>query len=218
MRPRTAAPRQAASALPIWASQLYQPPVKTISGINVSGYFNPSQTDPADFIRNQYNLSDDFNLVRENTTSRSVVPLIRGQVLLRNQFRTSGSYSFTADVTNDALASYLLGYVRTFTQGFGEFKDNLVNTGSLYVQDDYHVSRRLTLNLGLRWDPFKPWKETKGPNRAVERQRVRGRYCSQVYINAPPGLLFPGDPGVPELGRQRYLQRTSLRALALLTT
>ena len=31
---------------------------------------------------------------------------IRGQVLLRNQFRTSGSYSFTADMTNDALASF----------------------------------------------------------------------------------------------------------------
>ena len=126
--------------------------------------------------------------------------LIRGQVLLRNQFRTSGSYSFTADVTNDALASYLLGYVRTFTQGFGEFKDNLINTGSLYVQDDYHVSRRLTLNLGLRWDPFKPWKETKGRIEQWSLSAFSAGIRSQVYTNAPPGLLFPGDPGVPEWG------------------
>lgn len=180
--------------------KLYQPPAKTLEGINVSGYFNPSQTDPADFIRNQYNLSDDFNWVRGKHSFSFGGSVIRGQVLLRNQFRTSGSYSFTADVTNDALASYLLGYVRTFTQGFGEFKDNLITTFSFFAQDDYHVSRRLTLNLGLRYDPFLPWHETK--NR-IEQFTVNGYQSgvkSQVYTNAPAGLYFPGDPGVPRWG------------------
>jgi Carboxypeptidase regulatory-like domain/TonB dependent receptor len=180
--------------------KIYQPPVNTIEGINVSGFFNPSQTDPADFIRNQYNISDDFTLVKGKHSLSFGVSAICGQVLLRNQFRTSGSYSFTADVTNDALASYMLGYVRTFTQGFGEFKDNLVNTWSAYAQDDYHVSRRLTLNLGLRYDPQFPWKETKY---RIEQFSVSNYYAnvkSNVYTNAPAGLLFPGDAGVPQWG------------------
>lgn len=180
---------------------LYQPPTaKTIEGINVSGYFNPAQTDPAAFIRNQYNLSDDFSLVRGKHNLGFGGSAIRGQVLLRNQFRTSGSYSFTADVTNNALASYLMGYARTFTQGFGEFKDNLVTTYNLYLQDDYHASRRLTLNLGISYDPLFPWVDQKNRVEQFSIPNYLSGVHSGVYTNAPRGLLFPGDPGVPKGG------------------
>lgn len=192
---------------------LYQPPTdKTIEGINVSGYFNPAQTDPASFIRNQYNLSDDFNLVLGRHSISFGGSAIRAQVLLRNQFRTSGSYSFTADDTGDALASFMQGYARTFTQGFGEFKDNIVNTYNLYVQDDVHVSKKLTLNFGLRYDPLFPWREQKG---RVEQFTPADYYAgvrSQIYVNAPAGLLFPGDPGVPKWGANASLNNFAPRA------
>jgi hypothetical protein len=193
--------------------KLYQPGgLKTLEGINVAGFFNPGQTDPADFIRNQYNLSDDFNRVRGKHGISFGVSAVRGQVLLRNQFRTSGSYGFTADVTNDALASFLPGYVRTFTQGFGEFKDNRVTSYSMYVQDDYHISKGQTLNLGLRYDPLIPWQETK---KRVEQFSVSGYNANvrfQVFPNAPAGLLFPGDPGVPEWGTKGSYKNFAPRA------
>jgi hypothetical protein len=192
-------------------SNLYQPPANTLEGINVSGYFNPSQTDPAGFFRNQFNLSDDFNWVKGKHSISFGGSLIWAQVLLRNQFRTSGSFSFTADVTNDALASYFLGYVRTFTQGFGEFKDNRLTTGSLYVQDDFHLSRRLTLNLGLRYDPFIPWHETKNRIEQFSVSNYAANVRSQVYVNAPPGLLFPGDQNTPRWGANASLNTFSPR-------
>jgi hypothetical protein len=192
-------------------SNLYQPPVKTLEGLSVTGYFSPGQTDPADFIRNQYNLSDDFNWVHGKHTFSFGGSAIRAQVLLRNQFRTSGSFSFTADVTNDALASYFLGYVRTFTQGFGEFKDNLMTTGGVYAQDDFHVNRRLTLNLGLRYDPAVPWHETKGRIEQFSVSNFNAGVTSQVYTSAPPGLLFPGDKGVPQWGANPSLNTFSPR-------
>ena len=180
---------------------IYQPPTaKTIEGISVTGYFTPGQTDPAAFIRNQYNLSDDFTLVRGKHSLAFGGSAIQAQVLLRNQFRTSGSFGFTADVTGDALASYMQGYARTFTQGFGEFKDNLLNTYSLYLQDDYHASRRLTINLGLRYDPLFPWKEQKYRTEQWSPADYAASVRSQVYVNAPPGLLFPGDPNTPKWG------------------
>ncbi|MDQ6676783.1 MAG: carboxypeptidase regulatory-like domain-containing protein [Acidobacteriota bacterium] len=191
---------------------LYQPPVNTIEGINVSGFFNPSQTDPASFIRNQYNLSDDFNWVLGKHSLSFGVSTIHAQVLLRNQFRTSGSYTFTSDVTNDALASFLLGYVRTFTQGFGEFKDNLVNTGSGYVQDDFHASRRLTFNLGLRYDPLFPWQERMNRVEQFSVSNYNANVRSRIYANAPPGLLFHGDPGVPQWGAKGSYNNFSPRA------
>ena len=191
---------------------IYQPPTaKTLEGINVSGYFNPGQTDPASFIRNQYNLSDDFNLVRGRHTLSFGGSAIRAQVLLRNQFRTSGSYTFTADVTGDALASFMQGYIRTFTQGFGEFKDNLINTYNLYAQDDFHVSRRLTVNFGLRYDPFFPWMEQKNRIEQFTPENYYKGVRSQVYVNAPAGLLFPGDPGVPRWGATASLNNFSPR-------
>jgi hypothetical protein len=191
---------------------LYQPPTaKTIEGINVSGYFNPGQTDPASFIRNQYAISDDFNWVLGRHSLSFGGSVTRAQMLLRNQFRTSGSYTFTADTTNDALASFMLGYIRTFTQGFGEFKDNLLTTYGLYVQDDFHLSRRLTLNLGVRYDPQYPWQERKKRIEQFSVSDYNANVRSQQFINAPPGLLFPGDPGVPEWGVKANLKNVDPR-------
>ena len=176
---------------------LYQPAaVKTLEGINVSGYFNPGQTDPAAFIRNQYNLSDDFSL-----GSRQTHLLVRWLRHPRARCCSAISSAPPAPTASPPTSrtmrwlAILLGYVRTFTQGFGEFKDNMINTYSLYPQDDYHVSRRLTLNLGLRYDPLFPWQETK--NR-IEQFSVSDStppmFTHRSTPTRPPVCFFPAIP------------------------
>ncbi len=180
---------------------IYQPPGdKILESLSVSGIFSISQTDPATFLRNQYNLSDSFSWVRGAHSLNFGVDASRAQVVLRNQFLEPGQFSFTSDYTNFSLASFLLGKVRTFRQGNGEFKDNLVNSFGIYFQDDYHASRKLTLNLGVRYDPFFPWKETRGRVEQFRADAYAAGLRSQMFVNAPPGLLFPGDPGVPQYG------------------
>lgn len=180
---------------------VYEPPGdKIIESLSVNGFFSISQTDPATFTRNQYNLSDSFSWVIGAHSLNFGVDASRAQVILRNQFLQPGQFTFTADVTNLAMASFLLGQLRTFRQGNGEFKDNLVNSFGLYVQDDYHVSRKLTLNLGLRYDPFFPWQEIRGRVEQFRADAYSAGLQSQQFINAPPGLLFPGDPDVPKYG------------------
>jgi hypothetical protein len=64
------------------------------------------------------------------------------------------------------------------------------------------VNSRLTLNFGLRWEPSIPWHdkyqtaEVFFPNLYVQGVK------SQVYTNALPGELFPGDAGIPQDGRR----------------
>lgn len=66
---------------------------------------------------------------------------------------------------------------------------------NLFAEDNIRVTDKLTLNLGVRWDPFLPYYD--------DLNQVTGLqlgYQSQRFPLAPPGLIFPGDPGFPRGG------------------
>jgi hypothetical protein len=60
------------------------------------------------------------------------------------------------------MADYFLGAIRTFDQGTGEYKDFRVTYPAFFLQDDWKVSKRLTLNMGVRYEPAPPYDETRG--------------------------------------------------------
>ena len=59
------------------------------------------------------------------------------------------------------VASFMLGLVNTKTRNLFDAKTYTEKRPEypLYVQDDYRVTSRLTMNLGLRWDVYVPWVE-----------------------------------------------------------
>ncbi|MDX1981983.1 MAG: carboxypeptidase regulatory-like domain-containing protein [Bryobacteraceae bacterium] len=94
--------------------------------------------------------------------------------------------------TNDAFANLLLGRPVVFYQGLGDLSRGLRSWESaIFVQDEWRVNRKLTLNYGLRWEVNTPLEEVRDRLNAF----VPG-VKSTVNPEAPVGLLFPGDAGV----------------------
>jgi TonB dependent receptor len=92
------------------------------------------------------------------------------------------------------MKSMALSTLVVFFQGGGDMNRGLRNVDfALYGQDEWRVTPRLTVNYGLRWGVSTPFVDI--------RNRMNSwspGIQSTVFPSAPKGLLFPGDPGIPD--------------------
>jgi outer membrane receptor protein involved in Fe transport len=162
--------------------------------LQVNGYFLLDTNDTNSFLREEYQASDTLRWAKGPHQLSFGVDYGHGIGDIVNDYRANGYFTFdgSAPFTTDALADFLLGKFYNLTQGIGEYKNTRFNIFSAFVQDSYRVTPRLTLDLGLRWDPFFPYTDVHGKLAAY----FPGQQSTR-YINAPPGILYAGDPGVP---------------------
>ncbi len=104
---------------------------------------------------------------------------------------TPGDNTFNGQRSGNAIADFYLGLDSTFFQDNGRKFYLRENRVGIYVQDDFKLSRALTVNAGLRWDPWLPPIDL---NNTLVGFTPGAK--STVAPNAPTGLLFNGDPGV----------------------
>lgn len=176
---------------------IYQASPKAVQGFNVSGFFSFSEFPFAAFVRQGFTWADDMTWIRGSHNLQFGVSLERSRFDLVNNVAVDGSFTFTSDVTNLALASFLLGNMRTFSQGSGQPENLRGIFIGMYAQDSFRVSKRVTLDFGVRYEPGIPWNEIRGRFNYFRPSDYYAGVHSQVFPNAPVGLTFPGDPGVP---------------------
>jgi hypothetical protein len=164
---------------------------------NVAGYFGINSGDTNTFLRNEFQVADTVRWTKGRHELAAGVDYSYGEGDIVNNFRANGrfSYSSSAPFTGDALTDFFLGKFSSFQQAIGEYKNTRMHFLATFIQDTFRVNPRLTLNLGLRWDPFFPYTDVNS-----RLACYRPGEQSQVYVNAPVGMVYPGDPACPDGG------------------
>lgn len=141
---------------------------------------------------NTYQWTDDFSEVVGKHTLKFGGGFHIDQVNINPDAIYNGSFAFTGSATGSDFADFLLGLPSTYSQGDSNrfyLRNKYI---ALYGQDSWHLKPSLTLNYGVRWDVLPPWREKYNQLQTL----IPGKQ-SIVYPGAPQGLVFPGDPGIP---------------------
>lgn len=175
---------------------IWQPAFKQINQIQVSGYFNIGDNPQATFRRANYTLTDDmhFLLGRHNIDFGYHGEVAKIDII--NDFEQPGQFTFNGNNTGgDPVANFLFGYLFSFTQASGQFFDTRGKFQGAYIQDSWKANPRLTINYGVRYEPFMPWREIEGRMGSFFPKLWAAGTHSAKYPLAPAGLQFAGDQG-----------------------
>jgi hypothetical protein len=168
-----------------------------ISVSSYSGWGSGGTQPPGDWVRDNLEINEILTYIRGAHNMH-----FGGTFVPYSRFDSTTGYqeepllTFTGATTGNGLADLLTGRVATFTQTAGKAKFTRGHQLNAFYQDTWRVTGRLTLNLGLRWDPFLPWTD---PLAGQVGGYIPGAK-SQRFPLAPSGMIFAGDPGFPDGG------------------
>ena len=176
--------------------------------LSVSNHFTMGggSNAPSLFNRNQYQYADDMDWIRGRHHYSFGVSFIPVQMNERNVQRGNGTFAFNGSISGEAFADYMLGRPNSLIQ------QSLAEVGlrqkyiGLYFQDDYKVHKRLNMHFGVRWEPALPENDIAGRGNHFSLPAFLAGTKTVKYNNAPAGLQFLGDPGIPKAyANSRYL-------------
>jgi Carboxypeptidase regulatory-like domain/TonB dependent receptor len=149
-------------------------------------------TGPRYTYQNTFDVSGSLSWIRGRHDFKFGGGYRRDQINALQGIASNGFFVFENFPYSDPFASFLSGNPVVFIQGGGNFSREIrARAIDAYAQDTYKVTSRLTLNYGLRYElPFPTTENHNEVNLFVPGAQ------SQVIPSAPPGLLYPGDPGV----------------------
>ncbi len=118
---------------------------------------------------NTYQIVDNMTFVTGKHTLKWGVDFRRRQLTIYQTNMGNGRFNFSPAVTDsrqpgpssgDSMASFLLGFPTLIGHDYtlnwpGERGYEL----GIYIADDWRITSKLTLNLGLRWDYYSPYSE-----------------------------------------------------------
>jgi len=151
------------------------------------------------FTTNEYQFSDDLTIVRGAHQLAFGGNIAHWKSLSSANVRSPGQLSIDGTQTGTGLSDFLTGRmgVNALVQAAPNTLDMAQTYLGLYAQDTWRLGSRVTLNLGVRWEPFFPQQLLNGAVYQFDQTRFSQGIRSTVFPKAPAGLYFPGDAGFP---------------------
>jgi hypothetical protein len=140
-----------------------------------------------------YQFAEDVSLVRGAHQIGFGVNFIRQMMNTSSYVNANGTFGFTGQASGLGYGDLFAGVADTFGQGNPSGWQPRRNYAGLYLQDAWKLTSRLTVNAGIRWEPFFAETTPHDHTSHFEQSWFLQGVHSTAYTNAPVGLLFPGD-------------------------
>jgi hypothetical protein len=185
------------------------PKGQSVENLNFNGYSTGAAANQLVQANNTFQVTDAFSKVLGKHTMKVGGEVHADQVNAAPIAQFNGSFVFSGTETGVDFADYLVGVPSQYNQSqLNPFYARNKYVG-LFAQDSWHARSNLTLNYGLRWDRIAPWSEKYNQISTF----VPGAQ-SVVFPGAPAGILYPGDPGIPNtlapIGNRDFSPRVGL--------
>jgi hypothetical protein len=170
-------------------------PSSNAIGVSLNGTSNISMSSgtPAVFARANIELAHSWQWVKGKHSIVWGADLEDSRYNEYNTFNGQGVFGFNGEWSGYDQADFLLGEFSSFTQGNGEIEFKRLHYFGFYAGDTFRLTPRLSLSFGLRWEPYLPITDLNNRIDEFQQAAYQAGTVSQVYVNAPPGMLFPGD-------------------------
>jgi hypothetical protein len=169
-------------------------------GANPTGFQLGGGTESlSTFTTPSWQISDDVTLVRGPHQFAFGANVAGWSSLSQANVRSPGQLAIDGTQTGLPLSDFLLGRmgVNALIQSAPNTLDMTQKYLGLYAQDTWRVGSKITLNYGLRYEPFFPQQLVNGAVYQFDKTRFDQNVKSVVFPKAPAGLYFPGDAGFP---------------------
>jgi outer membrane receptor protein involved in Fe transport len=198
-----------AQSLAAFGSDLNVQGVQSLPDISVSNFFHLANAISGPVAGdNVYGLRDVFSTTIKNHTINAGAEIYQERDRLETLLNNYGTFSFANSTvpnsvsgqstfvkTGVAISDLLIGHPNTMGQDSPDDANEGYWNYGFFVQDDWRIIPRLTVNLGVRYDV---------QTAPVDTQHRVAVFSPGVQSTVSPlamlGQLFPGDPGVPAGG------------------
>jgi hypothetical protein len=156
--------------------------------------FSSFSSNPDNTKRRDYSLTETFSKTLGNHTISAGADVFHRHHTEQSLFSESPVIGFNGQYDAGVpFADFLLGKADSISQSAGEAGATSQWMVGAYAQDEWHVLPKVTLTVGLRWNPDTPAHIAGGRG----ADYIAGQQSTR-YPNAPLGLVFPGDAGITD--------------------
>jgi len=167
--------------------------INVTNGFTIGG----GLSNPGKFNTTSYQFAEDISLVRGAHQVGFGANFIHSMLNTYANIGAATNLTFSGQAaTGMGLADFLLGRASSYAQAFQNVAPPRQNYIGLYLQDSWKANSRLTVNAGVRWEPFIAAYNGQPQIMRFDHAAFDRGERSTVFKNAPAGMKFIGDPGI----------------------